>query len=77
MKVLQHVAAHLPMADVDAPMQVRFELARRSGRGLRYLARLDQAGVARVSLEMPENGHASLHSRLTGTLRMQGGGRGK
>ena len=54
--------------ELDAPMQARFEQAQREGRGLRYLARLDQQGHARVSLVAPDHGHASLHSQLTDNL---------
>ncbi len=54
--------------ELDAPMQARLDAARAQGRGLRYLARLDSDGGARVGLAMPEPGHASLHSRLTDNL---------
>jgi aspartokinase/homoserine dehydrogenase 1 len=54
--------------ELDAPMQARLEQAKREGKGLRYLAQLDRNGSARVSLVMPDNGHASLHSRLTDNL---------
>ena len=54
--------------EMDAPMQARLDAARAAGRGLRYLAQLDADGRARVGLAMPEDGHASLHSRLTDNL---------
>jgi aspartokinase/homoserine dehydrogenase 1 len=54
--------------ELDAPMQARLERAQRAGKGLRYLAQLDRTGNARVSLVMPDAGHASLHSRLTDNL---------
>ncbi|MGH8076095.1 MAG: bifunctional aspartate kinase/homoserine dehydrogenase I [Lysobacter sp.] len=59
--------------ELDAPMQTRFDQARRDGRSLRYLARLegiDNGGNGRawVGIAMPEPGHASLHSRLTDNL---------
>ena len=56
------------IGELDAPMQARLDAARAQGRDLRYLARLDEDGHARVGLAMPEPGHASLHSRLTDNL---------
>lgn len=54
--------------ELDAPLQARFDVARREGRALRYLARLDREGHASVGLVSPEPGHASLHSQLTDNL---------
>lgn len=54
--------------ELDAPLQARLDDARREGRSLRYLARLDREGRARVGLVSPEPGHASLHSQLTDNL---------
>ncbi len=54
--------------ELDAPMQARLDAARAQGGSLRYLARLDSEGVARVGLATPEAGHASLSSRLTDNL---------
>ena len=54
--------------ELDAPMEARHAEARRSGRSLRYLARLERSGRACVGVAMPEPGHASLHSRLTDNL---------
>jgi aspartokinase/homoserine dehydrogenase 1 len=56
------------LRELDAPMQTRLDRAKHLGKGLRYLAQLDQSGRARVSLVMPDDGHASLHSRLTDNL---------
>jgi len=56
------------LGELDAPVQARFDAARREGRALRYLARLDREGRARVGLVSPEPGHASLHSQLTDNL---------
>jgi aspartokinase/homoserine dehydrogenase 1 len=54
--------------ELDAPMQARLDAARAQGGSLRYLARLDSEGRARVGLATPEAGHASLSSRLTDNL---------
>ncbi|PNS08484.1 bifunctional aspartate kinase/homoserine dehydrogenase I [Solilutibacter silvestris] len=54
--------------ELDAPMQARLDAAKREGRSLRYLAQLDRDGRARVGLVAPEDGHASLHGRLTDNL---------
>ncbi|HEV8692953.1 MAG TPA: bifunctional aspartate kinase/homoserine dehydrogenase I [Lysobacter sp.] len=54
--------------ELDTPLQARLEAANREGRALRYLARLDREGRARVGLVSPEPGHASLHSQLTDNL---------
>ena len=64
---MQHLHA------LDTPMQDRLNVARLSGRNLRYLARLgaiDENGNSRASVgvAMPEPGHASLYSRLTDNL---------
>jgi bifunctional aspartokinase / homoserine dehydrogenase 1 len=56
------------LQELDAPLQKRLDAARREGRALRYLARLDREGNARVGLVSPEPGHASLHSQLTDNL---------
>ena len=45
-------------------MQARFDTARREGRALRYLARLDREGRARVGLVSPEPGHAKAAEQL-------------
>ena len=54
--------------ELDVPMQARLDDAQREGRSLRYLARLDRDGRARVGLVAPDTGHASLHGRLTDNL---------
>ncbi len=54
--------------ELDAPLQARLEIARSEGRVLRYLARLDRDGRARVGLVSPAPDHASLHSQLTDNL---------
>ncbi|MBS0200587.1 MAG: bifunctional aspartate kinase/homoserine dehydrogenase I [Proteobacteria bacterium] len=54
--------------ELDAPLQQRLDAARAQGRNLRYLARLDPDGHARVGLVAPEPGHASLHGRLSDNL---------
>ncbi|MFC5571522.1 bifunctional aspartate kinase/homoserine dehydrogenase I [Lysobacter yangpyeongensis] len=54
--------------ELDAPLQARLDAAKREGRALRYLARLDRNGRARVGLVSPEPNHASLHSQLTDNL---------
>jgi aspartokinase/homoserine dehydrogenase 1 len=54
--------------ELDVPMQARLDAARAQGGSLRYLARLDSEGRARVGLATPEAGHASLSSRLTDNL---------
>lgn len=54
--------------ELDAPLQARLEAAQCDGRALRYLARLDREGRARVGLVSPEPTHASLHSQLTDNL---------
>lgn len=56
------------IAELDAPMRARLDEAKAQGRDLRYLARLDAQGHARVGLAMPEPGHASIYSRLTDNL---------
>ena len=56
------------LQELDAPLQARLEAARREGRALRYLARLDSEGRARVGLVSPDPDHASLHSQLTDNL---------
>jgi len=54
--------------ELDAPLQARLEAARSEGRALRYLARLDREGRARVGLVSPEPHHPALHSQLTDNL---------
>ncbi|MBW8823222.1 MAG: hypothetical protein JF567_03130, partial [Xanthomonadales bacterium] len=56
------------MHELDAPLQARLDAARRQGRSLRHLARLDRDGRARVGLVAPDPGHASLHGRLSDNL---------
>ncbi|GAB3350317.1 bifunctional aspartate kinase/homoserine dehydrogenase I [Lysobacter tyrosinilyticus] len=56
------------LSELDAPLQVRLDAARREGRALRYLARLDRDGNARVGLVSPEPQHPALHSQLTDNL---------
>jgi aspartokinase/homoserine dehydrogenase 1 len=58
--------ARLP--EMDAPLLARLQAARSEGRALRYLARLDRDGRARVGLVSPDPSHASLHSQLTDNL---------
>jgi aspartokinase/homoserine dehydrogenase 1 len=53
------------VGELDAPMHARLEQARAGGKVLRYVARLDSSGVARVGLtELPVD-HAFAHIRLT------------
>ncbi len=55
--------ARLP--ELDAPMQARLEHAEKAGHVLRYVARLEAGGHARVGLvELPRT-HAFAHVRLT------------
>jgi aspartokinase/homoserine dehydrogenase 1 len=54
--------------ELDAPVHARLEAARKEGRALRYLARLDREGRARVGLVSPEPHHPALHSQLTDNL---------
>jgi len=56
------------LQELDAPLQARLDAARREGRALRYLARLDSEGRARVGLVSPDPDHPSLHSQLTDNL---------
>ncbi len=54
--------------ELDAPMQVRFAKAKANGTVLRYVARLEPGGVARVGLmEVPPT-HAFAHIRLTDNI---------
>ncbi|WP_119719363.1 bifunctional aspartate kinase/homoserine dehydrogenase I [Cognatilysobacter tabacisoli] len=55
-------------SELDAPLLARLEQARAGGGVLRYLARLDAHGRARVGLVAPGDGHASRHGRLTDNL---------
>ncbi|MBS1151637.1 MAG: thrA, partial [Myxococcaceae bacterium] len=51
--------------ELDSPMEQRLERARRSNTVLRYVARLEAGGKAKVGLtELPAN-HAFAHIRLT------------
>ena len=53
------------LASLDAPMQARLDAARANGCVLRYVARLQRDGTARVALlELPDD-HAFAHLRLT------------
>jgi len=53
------------LAELDGPIGARFEAARSKGHVLRYVARVDAQGEARVGLaELPGN-HAFAHGRLT------------
>ncbi len=56
------------LEEFDAPLQARLDEARQQGGALRYIARLDEGGAARVGLCIPEPGDASLHGRLTDNL---------
>lgn len=51
--------------ELDAPMAARLATARRAGCVLRYVARLDSSGVARVGLTEVPAAHAFAHIRLT------------
>ncbi len=51
--------------ELDAPMQARLDEARRKGKVLRYVARLDLGGDARVGLCAVERDHSFAHLRLT------------
>lgn len=50
---------------LDAPMKQRLEQARAQGTVLRYVARLDREGTAKVGVAMLSSEHAFAHSRLT------------
>jgi aspartokinase/homoserine dehydrogenase 1 len=53
------------LAELDAPMQARFERARAQGLHLRYLARLERDGTAQVGLAALPPPQAGLHTQLT------------
>ncbi|HET9484365.1 MAG TPA: ACT domain-containing protein, partial [Xanthomonadales bacterium] len=55
-------------AALDAPMQARFDAARARGMVLRYVARLDRDGRARVGLTEVDPQHAFAHIRLTDNI---------
>jgi aspartokinase/homoserine dehydrogenase 1 len=56
------------LAELDAPMRARLDDASAQGLGLRYLARLDRDGNARVGLVGLPAEHACRHARLTDNL---------
>jgi aspartokinase/homoserine dehydrogenase 1 len=56
------------LAEIDAPMRARLDDANARGLGLRYLARLDRDGGARVGLVALPPEHACRHTRLTDNL---------
>ena len=53
------------LAALDAPMQAALDAARAKDCVLRYVARLDRDGSARVALQELPNDHAFAHLRLT------------
>ncbi|MEO5961964.1 MAG: bifunctional aspartate kinase/homoserine dehydrogenase I [Thermomonas sp.] len=53
------------LAALDAPMQSALDAARAKGCVLRYVARLEADGTARVALQELPNEHAFAHLRLT------------
>ena len=53
------------LAALDAPMQAALDAARAKACVLRYVARLDADGVAKVALQELPNDHAFAHLRLT------------
>jgi aspartokinase/homoserine dehydrogenase 1 len=53
------------LEELDAPMNERLEGAKAAGRVLRYVARLDAGGAARVGLTALPETHAFAHIRLT------------
>lgn len=56
------------LPEADAAMRGRLERARRNGRVLRYVARLDSKGAASVSLAEVEADHAFANLRLTDNI---------
>lgn len=53
------------LSELDAGMSSRLEAAKRDGKVLRYVARLDRTGAAKVGLVALEKDHAFAHLRLT------------
>ena len=53
------------LGELDAAMSARLEAAKRDGKVLRYVARLDKSGAAKVGLVALEKDHAFAHLRLT------------
>jgi aspartokinase/homoserine dehydrogenase 1 len=53
------------LAALDAPMQAALEAARSKGCVLRYVARLEKDGRARVALQELPSEHTFAHLRLT------------
>ncbi|MFC3130981.1 bifunctional aspartate kinase/homoserine dehydrogenase I [Coralloluteibacterium stylophorae] len=56
------------LEELDAPMAARLSAARAEGRVLRYLARLERDGTARVGPVAIDPAHACAHGRLTDNL---------
>ena len=53
------------LVELDAPMAQRLAAAKRAGRKLRYVARLEASGAARVGLSEVADDHAFSHIKLT------------
>ncbi|MCC6333505.1 MAG: bifunctional aspartate kinase/homoserine dehydrogenase I [Myxococcales bacterium] len=53
------------LEELDGPMQARLESAKKEGRVLRYVAKLEQGGVSKVGLSSLPGDHAFAHIRLT------------
>lgn len=53
------------LEDLDGPMQARLEAAKKEGRVLRYVAKLERGGVSKVGLASLPGDHAFAHIRLT------------
>lgn len=53
------------LKELDAPMQERLAMAKKSGAVLRYVAKLDGAGTAKVGLMELPTSHAFAHIKLT------------
>lgn len=53
------------LTELDAPMLARFEAAKREGRVLRYVAKLETGGKASVGLLALPSDHAFAHIKLT------------
>ena len=56
------------LSDYDAEMKDRYERAHADGNNLRYVARLDADGTAKVGLEAVDPGHAFSNINLTDNI---------